>query len=139
MRRPGAANERKKTQGAKFRLVVRESPIHGRGVIADEDIPWGKKIKEYGGAIIGDKEAAKRIARGANAIMDLGDGRNIDGFDEGNGAAFVNHNRKHPNCFLLRGKKKVWIVAGIEGIKAGEELTYDYGSDYYKRKGRTKR
>ena len=29
----------------------------------------------------------------------------------------------------------MWLVSGIEGIKAGEELTYDYGSEYYPRKG----
>ena len=35
-----------------------------------------------------------------------------------------------------REKDKVWLVAGVEGIKAGDELTYDYGSDYYPRKGK---
>ena len=68
--------------------------------------------------------------------MELGRDQNIDGFDNGNGAALVNHSRDNPNCFLLREKGKVWLVAGVEGIKAGEELTYDYGSDYYPRKGK---
>jgi hypothetical protein len=79
-------------------------------------------------------EAAKRIRAGADAIMELGSGRNIDGFDGGNGAALINHSRTRANCFLLREKDKVWLVAGVEGIKAGDELTYDYGSDYYPRK-----
>jgi hypothetical protein len=35
---------------------------------------------------------------------------------------------------LLREKDKVWLVAGVEGIEAGDELTYDYGSDHYPRK-----
>ena len=123
-----------KTPSTRYRLEVRESNIEGRGLFAREDIPWGKKIKEYKGKIISDKEAKKRAKKGATAIVELGYGLNIDGFDEGNGAAFANHNRENPNCFLLRQKGKVWIVAGIEGIKAGEELTYDYGSDYYARK-----
>ena len=126
----------KKSTGTRYRLEVRESPIHGQGVFTLEDIPWGKKIKKYGGSVIGDKEAAKRIAEGATGIMELGRGKNIDGFDRGNGAALVNHSRTKPNCFLLRQKRKIWLVAGIEGIKAGTELTYDYGSDYYPRKGR---
>jgi SET domain-containing protein len=126
----------KQVKGANYRLFVRPSPIQGDGVFAGEDIPWGRKILEYRGALIDDKEAARRIAGGANAIMDLGGGQNIDGFDDGNGAALVNHSRRNPNCFLLREKGKVWLVAGIEGIKAGEELTYDYGSDYYPRKGK---
>ena len=86
--------------------------------------------------MISDREAQARTAAGANAIMELGRDQNIDGFDNGNGAALVNHSRDSPNCFLLREKGKVWLVAGVEGIKAGEELTYDYGSDYYPRKGK---
>jgi uncharacterized protein len=118
---------------SKYQLEIRESGIHGRGVFAKEDIPWGKKIKKYGGKFVDDKEAARRLRRGARAIMEVDEGLNIDGFDGGNGAAFINHNRKAPNCFLLREKGKIWIVAGIEGIEAGEELTYDYGRDYYPR------
>jgi uncharacterized protein len=126
----------RQVKGANYRLVVRPSPIHGDGVFAGEEIPWGRKILEYRGAIIDDKEAARRIADGANAIMDLDGGQNIDGFDNGNGAALINHSRIKANCFLLREKGKVWLVAGVEGIKAGEELTYDYGADYYPRKGK---
>ena len=101
------------------------------------DIPWGRKIIRYQGAVIDDTEAAKRVAQGATAIMDLGAGRNLDGFDGGNGAAWINHSRRRPNCFLLREDDEIWIVAGVEGISAGDELTYDYGSEYYpRRKGR---
>ena len=126
----------KQIRGANYRLVVKPSPINGDGVFAGEDIPWGRKIMEYRGATIDDKEAARRIAAGALAIMELGSDLNVDGFDNGNGAALINHSRTGPNCFLLREKGKVWLVAGVEDIKAGEELTYDYGSDYYPRKGK---
>jgi uncharacterized protein len=126
----------KSVPGANYHLIVKPSPIHGDGMFAAEDIPWGSKILKYGGAIIDDAEAARRIRDGAEAIMELGDGKNIDGFDGGNGAALVNHGRMRANCFLLREKGEVWLVAGVEGIKAGEELTYDYGSEYYPRKGK---
>ena len=126
----------KQVKGANYRLIVRKSPIDGDGLFAGEEIPWGRKIIEYKGAVISDREAQARIAAGANAIMELGRDQNIDGFDNGNGAALVNHSRRDPNCFLLREKGKIWLVAGIEGIKACEELTYDYGSDYYPRKGK---
>lgn len=62
----------KKAKGSKYRLEVRKSPIHGQGLFAAEDIPWGKKIKEYRGKVISDKEAKKRSAKGAPAIMELG-------------------------------------------------------------------
>ena len=70
--------------------------------------------------------------------MELGDDLNIDGFDKGNGAALINHSRRDANCCVLRDKGKVWIIAGIEGVKAGDELTYDYGSDYFPRRKRVK-
>ena len=120
----------------KYPLLVKTSRIAGRGVFAVKDIPWGVKILQYRGQVIDDQEAAERAARGATAIMELGDGRNLDGFDQGNGAALINHSRRRPNCFLLREGRQVWIVAGIEGITAGEELTYDYGSEYYPRRRR---
>jgi uncharacterized protein len=122
---------------ARYPLVVKPSRIAGRGVFAVKDIPWGAKIIRYQGALIDDKEAEQRVAKGATGIMELGDGLNLDGFDQGNGAALINHDRRRPNCFLLRERGEVWIVAGVEGIQAGDELSYDYGSDYYpSKKGR---
>jgi hypothetical protein len=120
---------------ANYPLVVKKSRISGEGVFAVGPIPWGMRIIEFKGAIISDAEAAKRTANGATAIMELGDDLNIDGFDGGNGAALVNHSRRYANCCLLREARGVWIIAGIEGLEPGEELTYDYGSDYYPRRG----
>ena len=117
----------------RFRLQTKPSRIAGEGVIAMEDIPWGMKIVEFTGALIDDDEAERRAQAGASAIMELGDGLNIDGFDRGGIAAKINHRRRAPNCGLLRDKGKIWIVAGVEGVSAGEELTYDYGTDYYPR------
>jgi SET domain-containing protein len=127
---------KKQISGANYRLTLRPSPIEGDGVFAGEEIPWGRKIVEYRGAVIDDKEAERRIAAGAKGVMKLGTDANIDGFDNGNGAAFINHRRENPNCFLLREKDRVYLVAGVEGVKAGDELCYDYGSDYFPQKGK---
>jgi SET domain-containing protein len=123
-----------KIKNANYPLVVKRSRIEGDGVFAAKAVPWGVKIIEYRGTLISDAEAAKRAANGATAIMELGDDLNIDGFERGNGAALINHSRRYANCCVLREGRKVWIIAGIEGVKAGEELTYDYGSDYYPRR-----
>jgi hypothetical protein len=123
-------------KGARFPLKVNKSDISGDGVFAVEAIPWGVKIIEFRGAVISDAEAERRAAEGASAIMELGVNRNVDGFDRGNGAALINHGRREANCCLLRENGRVWIIAGIEGVEAGAELTYDYGSDYYPRRGR---
>jgi uncharacterized protein len=128
----------RRIRNASYPLVVKKSQIEGEGVFAAKAIPWGVKIIEFGGALISDAEAAKRAANGATAIMELGDDLNIDGFDRGNGAALINHGRRYANCCVLREGRKVWIIAGIEGVNAGEELTYDYGSDYYPRRRRSR-
>ena len=64
----------------------------------------------------------RRAAKGATAIMELGVNKNIDGFDKGNGAALINHSRANPNCFLLRQKEKVWLVAerGHQGRRGAD-------------------
>ncbi len=114
-----------------MKLVVRKSPLHGKGLFAGEDIPWGTKIIEYKGEKISDALAEDRIAEGADCIFELGDDVNLDGAVDGNEARYANHARTNPNCFILRENGEIWLVAGIEGIKKGEELTFDYGSDFY--------
>lgn len=116
-----------------MKLKVKKSPLHGRGLFAMETIPWGTRIIEYKGEVISDAVAEERIAAGADCIFELRAGRNIDGASNGNEARYVNHARRKPNCFILRDDGKIWIVAGIEGIAKGEELTFDYGSGYYPR------
>jgi hypothetical protein len=112
-------------------VAVRPSSIHGQGVFALRNIPWGVKIIQYSGELISDKEANRRIARGADGIFELAPGKNIDGRVNGSLGQFINHDRKAPNCFVLRDSDAIWIVAGIDGVKRGQELTYDYGRDYY--------
>jgi uncharacterized protein len=116
-----------------MKLVVKKSPLHGRGLFASEAIPWGVKIIEYKGELISDGVAEERAAEGADCIFELQPNVNIDGAVGGNEARYVNHARRKPNCFILREDGKIWIVAGIEGIGKGEELTFDYGSSFYPR------
>jgi SET domain-containing protein len=113
------------------KVEVKPSPISGMGLFAAEDIPWGTRIIRYTGEIISDAEAERRTEAGADAIFELADDLNIDGRVGGSGAELANHSREAANSFVLRDNGEVWLVAGIEGISAGEEITYDYGSDYY--------
>lgn len=117
-----------------MKVAVRKSKIHGKGLFAAEEIPWGTKIIEYKGERISDAVAEARIVKGADCIFELGEDRNIDGARRGNQARYANHSRRSPNCFILREKGRIWIVAGIEGVAAGEEITFDYGSAFYPRR-----
>jgi uncharacterized protein len=114
-------------------VVVRESNIHGKGLFAVEEIPWGMKIIEYTGERISDEIAEARIAEGADCIFELRENENIDGALNGNQARYANHCRRKPNCFILRDENRIWIVAGIEGVAQGDEITFDYGSTFYAR------
>lgn len=116
-----------------MKLAVKKSSLHGRGLFALEAIPWGVKIVEYRGERISDAVAERRIAEGADCIFEVQPDENIDGAANGNEARYINHARRKPNCFVLREDGRIWIVAGIEGIAKGEELTFDYGSDFYPR------
>lgn len=111
--------------------MVKPSTRHGKGLFAGENIPWGARIIEYQGERISDAIAEKRIAAGADCIFELGIDENIDGAVGGNQARYVNHERRKPNCFILREEGRIWIVAGIEGVRKGEELAFDYGSSFY--------
>ncbi len=114
-----------------MKLLVKKSRLHGKGLFAAQDIPWGVKIIEYKGEIIPDAVANDRIAKGADSIFELRKDANIDGSVNGNEARYANHARRKPNCFVLRDDDRIWLVAGIEGIRKGEELTFDYGSTFY--------
>jgi len=114
-----------------MKLLVKKSRLHGKGLFAAQEIPWGVKIIEYRGELITDAEAEQRIAAGADCIFELSKGRNIDGAVQGNDARYANHARRKPNCFVLREDGRIWLVAGIEGIARGEEITFDYGSTFY--------
>ena len=115
------------------KVVVGKSGIHGNGLFAAEEIPWGTKIIEYKGERISDDVAFARIAAGADSVFELGRNTNLDGSSGGNEARFANHRRRKPNAFILRDEGRIWLVAGIEGIAKGEEITFDYGSTFYPR------
>lgn len=112
--------------------VVRDSPIHGKGVFAKRKIPAGTRIIEYEGARISNKEADRRHPTNANDpfhtfFFVLSSGKVIDGDDQGNDARWINH-ACEANCESEEGSagKRVYIVAKYD-IARGAELNYDYG------------
>ena len=112
--------------------VVRQSPIHGRGVFAKRRIPAGTRVIEYQGKRISNDEADERHPANPDDpfhtfFFVLSSGKVIDGNDEGNDARWINHSCD-ANCESEEGKggKRVYIVSKRD-IARGEELNYDYG------------
>ena len=114
----------------KSRIVIKTSAIHGKGVFVAKKINKGAAIVEYKGERISWKKAESRHPHDPNQpnhtfYFSLEDGRVIDAKKGGNAARWINHSCK-PNCEAEEIGEQVFIKA-IKKIKAGEELTYDYG------------
>jgi SET domain-containing protein len=111
------------------RIIVRNSPVHGRGVFALADIPPGMLILEYKGVIVSWKKAQRVYARssaedGHTFLFSLDDGRVIDGAKGGNSARWLNHSCA-PNCEAEQDGERVFIRT-IRHVGKGAELFIDY-------------
>lgn len=134
----GAPPSNPMPQASKKRCwTVRSSSIHNRGIFARTDIPRDTPIIEYIGEKITKAESqrrgdalinrSKKSGGAAVYIFTLNQRYDLDGAKGRNPARYINHSCA-PNCeaYVIRGR--IWIYA-LRDIKAGEELTYNYGFD----------
>jgi SET domain-containing protein len=109
---------------ARYKLAIRQSRIHHRGVYAVEGIPAGRKVIEYTGQKISRRETKRRGQGELTYLFTLDDYWTIDGAYGGSGAEIINHSCD-PNLYT-------WICRGHilymsrRAIQPGEELTVDY-------------
>jgi hypothetical protein len=122
---PATAQARRKPA-----CVVRNSPIHGRGVFAVRTIGKGADIIEYRGRRI-SRESADALPDSDpdnpyhTFLFELNDGRVIDAGVRGNAARWINHSCK-PNCVPCEDDQCRVFITARRTIRAGEELAYDY-------------
>lgn len=115
----------------KPKIVVRISRIHGRGVYAGRKLAKGERIIEYKGEVISWREADRRPPSDPDDpnhtfFFALDDHKRvIDANVHGNAARWINH-CCNPNCETTEDDGRVFIEA-LRDIRAGEELSYDYG------------
>jgi SET domain-containing protein len=119
------------------RIAARRSPIHGNGVFALIDIPARTELIEYRGKRLTHAQADRLYANtsdsGHTFLFTLNDKYVIDAKSEGNIARWINHSCK-PNCRALLEenaggdpRKDRVLIETLHPLRAGEELTYDYG------------
>jgi len=119
------------SRGRRKRLfVVRNSPIHGRGVFALRGLPKGTPIVEYKGRRTSWKEATALPDSDPDNpahtfLFGLEDGRVIDARRGGNAARWINHSCD-PNCEAFEDEASRIFIEARRSIRRGEELTYDY-------------
>mgnify|MGYP003449550053 FL=1 len=111
------------------KLRVGPSTITGRGLFAGCAIPARAKIGEFEGEVISIREARRR-ARGRTvvAIVEL-EWKAIDATGTGRGFRYINHSCA-PNTFTRLTCDRAEFYA-LRRIRAGEELTVDYGLSHH--------
>lgn len=100
---------------------------HGLGFFTREPIPKGKRIIEYTGPMVSNAEVNKRNY--GKYFFGINTKWSIDGSPRSNIARYINHSCR-PNAEALQSGKRIWIWSR-RAIKAGEEITYDYGKEYF--------
>ncbi|MFB9066804.1 SET domain-containing protein [Pseudofulvimonas gallinarii] len=119
------------------RIIVRNSAIHGRGIFAATDLPAGIRVIEYKGTIITDAQADRlygdSLDTGHTFLFTLNEKYIIDANQKGNSARWINHSCE-PNCEAVihvdpdgDDRKDRVFIETIRPVKAGHELTYNYG------------
>lgn len=110
-----------------FNLRVKKSKA-GKGLFAEEDIPRDVCIIEYIGKPISEEKAAEDNGK---YYFELSPRKTIDGNIKENIARYINHSCLG-NCEAIGPNGRIFIFSRRK-IKAGEELTYDYGKEYFDR------
>ncbi len=100
----------------------------GLGLFAKEDIPKGRRVIEYGGWLISAKDGDDLEDRN-RYVFNINSRWDLDGSPRWNTTRYINHACR-PNCEANTVGNRV-IISAIKKIKAGEELTYDYGKEYF--------
>jgi SET domain-containing protein len=107
---------------------VGRSPT-GLGLFATEPIEKGAFIVEYKGRRITNAQAKLLEARGSRYMYEINSRWTVDGSNRRNKGRYANHScRPNAESDVVKGKV---ILRARRKIKPGEEITYDYGREYF--------
>jgi uncharacterized protein len=103
----------------------------GLGLFATKPIKKGAKIVRYFGPLL-DSRKKKEDAIENKYLFELNGRWTIDGSVRKNIARYINHACR-PNAESdVRPRKRKVVIRAIKNISPGEEINYDYGTDYFK-------
>jgi len=103
----------------------------GLGLFATQPIKKGTKIIRYFGPML-DCNKKKDDAVENKYLFQINKRWTVDGSVRKNIARYINHACK-PNAESdVNVKKRKIIIRAIKNIEPGEEINYDYGTDYFK-------
>jgi flagellar biosynthesis GTPase FlhF len=103
----------------------------GLGLFATRRIKKGTKIIRYFGPLL-DSKKKKDDAIENKYLFELNNRWTIDGSVRENVARYINHACK-PNAESdVKPRKRKVFIRAIRNIEPGDEINYDYGTDYFK-------
>lgn len=116
----------KKYRNTNRLLIVKRSKT-GLGLYTKKQIERNGFVIEYHGHVLTRAQANKK---GGKYLFETSTNRVIDGSSRSNIARYINHSCS-PNCEVEIIKGRIFIFSKRK-VLAGEELTYDYGEEYFK-------
>jgi hypothetical protein len=103
----------------------------GLGLFATKPIKKGTKIIRYFGPLLDSKKKEEDEIEN-KYLFELTNRWTIDGSVRKNIARYINHACK-PNAESdVKPRKRKVFIRAIKDIEPGEEINYDYGTDYFK-------
>ena len=115
------------------KIERKKSKLHGYGVFALETINKNKRIIDYAGELISNKQSESRedkyLSKGCIWVFRVNRNWSRDANVGGNIARFINH-ACVPNCWIeVDAKTKTIWVRASKKITKGQELVYDYNTE----------
>ncbi|HTO24121.1 MAG TPA: SET domain-containing protein [Spirochaetia bacterium] len=114
--------EKSRTNGD---FAVKRTAV-GLGLFTRKPFSRGQLVVEYTGKLLPSDEAYRR---GGKYLFEVNSKWIVDGKGRENISRYINHSCR-PNCVPRTRGMRILIYAR-RSIKPGEELTYDYGKEYF--------
>jgi SET domain-containing protein len=102
----------------------------GLGLFATRPIRKRTRLAEYKGPRLTAKDAEKAEKAGNRYLYEINSRWTVDGTPRSNVARYFNHSC-NPNADTSIRGGRIFIYA-IKNIEPGQEIVYDYGTDYLK-------
>jgi len=106
-------------------VFVKNSTVHGKGIFTSVDIPKDRTIMPIIGEVISGEECERREDKENNVYIFWNGDTYIDTAMTKK-IKFINHNCNF-NCDVIERDENSLLLIAYRDIKAGEELTIDYG------------
>src|SRR3978361_1398089 len=103
----------------------------GLGLFATQPIKKGTRIVRYFGPLL-DSRNKKHDDIENKYLFELNGRWTIDGSVRKNVARYINHACRPNAESVVSARKRKVVIRAIKNIEPGEEINYDYGTDYFK-------